>query len=108
MATESKQKASNETFKYGIDDVADALKIKPASARVQLRSKGIKKAGKSYGWNSKAEVEEVVKKLAPKPTEAKKTATVKKITDVKKPTAKPAAKVTKAVAVKEVKKEAVQ
>lgn len=61
---ETKTKATEaETFKYGVEDIAEALEIKPASARVQLRNNNIKKAGKSYGWNSKADMEEVVAKL---------------------------------------------
>lgn len=80
-----------ETFKYGVEDIANALKIKPASARIQLRKGNIEKAGKSYGWNSKTDVDAVVKKLQassePKATakkpEAKK-AEVKK-TEAKKP-----------------------
>lgn len=52
-----------EEFKYGVDDLAKALDIQPASARVALRNHGIEKAGKSYGWNSQKEMDEVVKKL---------------------------------------------
>lgn len=50
-------------FKYGVQDIADELGIKPASVRVQLRNKGIEKAGKSYGWNSKSELKEVISQL---------------------------------------------
>lgn len=50
-------------FKYGVQDIADELGIKPASVRVQLRNKGIEKAGKSYGWNSKTELKEVISEL---------------------------------------------
>ena len=53
-------------FKYGVSDLADALDIKPASVRVQLRNKGIEKAGKSYGWNTKAELNEVIDQLKSK------------------------------------------
>lgn len=52
-----------ETFKYGVDDVAKALNLKPASVRVQLRNQNVTKAGKSYGWNSRADLDEVIKKL---------------------------------------------
>lgn len=51
--------------KYGVSDLADALGIKPASVRVRLRKGGIEKAGKSYGWNTKAELQEVVDALRP-------------------------------------------
>lgn len=50
-------------FKYGVKDLAEELGIKETSVRVQLRNKGIEKAGKSYGWNSKAELKEVVAQL---------------------------------------------
>lgn len=50
-------------FKYGVGDIAEALDLKPASVRVQLRNKGIEKAGKSYGWNTKSELKEVIEQL---------------------------------------------
>jgi len=52
-----------EAMKYGVDDLAAALGIKPASARVRLRNAGIEKAGKSYGWNSQKDLDAVVKSL---------------------------------------------
>lgn len=58
---EAKEKAPE--FKYGVSDVAEALGIKEASVRVQLRNKGIDKAGKSYGWNNQADLKEVIAKL---------------------------------------------
>lgn len=62
-------------FKYGVSDLADKLGIKEASVRVQLRNKGIEKAGKSYGWNTKDELAEVIDELkAEKPAKAKKKA----------------------------------
>lgn len=85
---EKPEKKEAETFKYGVEDVADGLGIKAASARVQLRNHDIKKAGKSYGWNSKAEVEEVVKKIQ---NAAKKTEKADKPEKAEK-AAKPAAK----------------
>lgn len=54
-------------FKYGVSDVGKSLNIKDASVRVQLRNHGVKKAGKSYGWNTKDELDAVIAKLkAPK------------------------------------------
>lgn len=50
-------------FKYGVNELADAMDIEPASARVALRNKGIKKAGRAYGWSTKAELDEVIEKL---------------------------------------------
>lgn len=60
------EKAAEREFKFGVEDIAEALDIKPASVRVQLRNKGIEKAGKSYGWNSKAELKEVIDALKAK------------------------------------------
>lgn len=60
------EKAAEREFKYGVDDIAEALDIKPASVRVQLRNKGIEKAGKSYGWNSQAELKDIVAQLKSK------------------------------------------
>jgi hypothetical protein len=57
-------------FKYGVNELADALGIEPASARVSLRNKGIEKAGRAYGWNTKAELDDVVAKLKTAPAKA--------------------------------------
>lgn len=58
---ETKEKAAE--FKYGVSDVAEALGIKEASVRVQLRNRNVPKAGKSYGWNTQAELKEVIAQL---------------------------------------------
>lgn len=57
------EKATEREFKYGVEELAEELGIKPASVRVQLRNKGIEKAGKQYGWNSKSELKEVIDQL---------------------------------------------
>lgn len=57
------EKTAEREFKFGVEDLAEALDIKPASVRVQLRNKGIEKAGKAYGWNTKAELKEVIDEL---------------------------------------------
>lgn len=57
------EKAAEREFKFGVEDIADKLDIKAASVRVQLRNKGIEKAGKSYGWNTKAELDEVIDQI---------------------------------------------
>lgn len=62
-AEEKPAKPEAPTFKYGVKDLATALDIKEASVRVRLRSAKVPKAGKSYGWNSKAELEEVIKSI---------------------------------------------
>lgn len=57
-----KEKA--EEFKYGVADLQKMLGHgDPASTRVALRKHGIEKAGKSYGWNSKDDLEAVAKKI---------------------------------------------
>ena len=57
------EKTEAPEFKYGVQDLADELGIKPASVRVQLRNNGIEKAGKSYGWNTKKELKEVIDQI---------------------------------------------
>ncbi len=57
-----KEEAAPE-FKYGVQDIADALDLAPASVRVKLRNADIEKAGKSYGWNTKGELKEVIDEL---------------------------------------------
>jgi len=54
---------NKEGFKYGVADLAEQLGIQPASVRVQLRNKGIPKAGKAYGWNTKEELKAVADKV---------------------------------------------
>lgn len=67
------EKTAEREFKFDVEDIAEALDIKPASVRVQLRNKGIEKAGKSYGWNSKADLKEVIDELkAEKPAKKDK------------------------------------
>jgi hypothetical protein len=60
---EKETAAQEREFKFGVEDIADKLGIKPASVRVQLRNKGIEKAGKSYGWDSKSELNEVIDQI---------------------------------------------
>lgn len=66
--------AKDMGFKYGVTDLADAMGIEPASVRVALRNKGIEKAGAAYGWNTKAERDEVIAKLQAKSERAAPTA----------------------------------
>lgn len=44
-------------------DVAEALNVNDATARMKLRNAGIEKAGRSYGWNKQADLKTVVDKL---------------------------------------------
>lgn len=79
--TETKsEKSTAQEFKFGVADLAEELGIEPASVRVQLRNRKIEKAGKSYGWNSKAELKEVVDQLKAKP-EGKKSSKKSKSDD---------------------------
>jgi hypothetical protein len=68
---ESKKEAAPE-FKYGVAELAEKLGIEAASVRVKLRNAGIKKAGKSYGWNTKADLDEVIDELKSDNKPAKK------------------------------------
>lgn len=61
--TKKETKAEAPEFKYGVEDIATELGIKAASVRVQLRNKNIDKAGKAYGWNTKAELDGVISQL---------------------------------------------
>lgn len=49
--------------KYGVPELAEALGVKASSVRVRLRNAKIEKNGKLYGWDSKAEMQEVITKL---------------------------------------------
>lgn len=60
---EKAEKAEAPTFKYGVSDLAEKLDLKEASVRVKLRKNNVDKAGKSYGWNSKSDFDEVVATL---------------------------------------------
>jgi hypothetical protein len=67
------EKAAEREFKFGVEDLAEAMGVKPASVRVQLRNHSIQKAGKSYGWNTKKELEEVMASIkSEKPAKADK------------------------------------
>ena len=59
---EKVEKVETETKPFGISELSEALNVKPASARVRLRAAGIKKAGRSYGWDQ-TEFNQVVSEL---------------------------------------------
>lgn len=46
--------------KYGIAELSEALSIAPASVRVKLRQHNIEKVGGRYGWDTKAEMDDVI------------------------------------------------
>lgn len=57
-------KATKEAPKYGVNDLAEAVGIAPASVRVALRALEVEKnLGNQYGWNTKKDFDEVVKAL---------------------------------------------
>lgn len=65
-ATKEKKKPvppAPPSFKYGIAEVEAATGLKPASIRVALRESSFKKSDRVWGWNTKAEFDEVVKYL---------------------------------------------
>jgi hypothetical protein len=72
------EKVAAPEFKFGVSDVAEKLDLKEASVRVQLRNKGVPKAGKSYGWNTKAELDEVIAQLKSTDEKPAKTGKAKK------------------------------
>ncbi len=84
------EKAAEREFKFGVEELAEKLGIKAASVRVQLRNKGVDKAGKSYGWNTKAELQEVVDTIRAEADEKPAAKKAKPAAKAKK--AKPAAK----------------
>lgn len=49
--------------RYDINYIATALGKKANIVRISLRSKKIKKPGKSYIWPNKSDADEVIKKL---------------------------------------------
>lgn len=72
---EKVEKTAAPEFKYGVAELAEKLGLEAATVRVRLRNANIEKAGKSYGWNTKAELDEVVAELkADKPAKPAKKA----------------------------------
>lgn len=53
-------------YKFDVASLAKKLDIQPASVRVQLRNKKVKKNKDGYGWNSQTDFDKVVKQLSPK------------------------------------------
>lgn len=78
---EKETAAQEREFKFGVEDIAEKLGIKPASVRVQLRNKGIEKAGKSYGWDSKSDLNEVIDQIRSNGDDAEKPAKKSKKAD---------------------------
>lgn len=78
-AKKAAPKAAEKEFKFGVPELAKELGILDSSARVALRNKGIKKNGRSYGWDTREDMLKVAAKLAPEDkAPAKKAAPAKK------------------------------
>lgn len=64
MAKEEKKAApaaeKTPEFKYGVSDLVESTGLQEASVRVALRASGFTRAGRSWGWNSKKEFDEVL------------------------------------------------
>ena len=95
----------DKEFKYSVDDLASLMEVQPATVRVWLRNNGITRTGRSYGWNTKAELDALLKQRddlagSPAPAKAKKAtpAKAKSATPVKAKKATPAKAKTEAPA----------
>jgi len=62
---EKKEKAPG--LKYGINEMSEAMGVAPAGVRVKLRNADIEKVGGRYGWETKAEMNEVIDAIKSKP-----------------------------------------
>ena len=60
MAKEKEEKEVAE-HKYVVEDLAEELGLTPQSTRVFLRSIEAPREGRSYGWDTKAELDSLVK-----------------------------------------------
>lgn len=70
MAKEPKDKEEEADHKYKVDDLADKLGITPQSTRVFLRSIEAEREGRSYGWDTAAELDALVKQYNGRKKEA--------------------------------------
>jgi hypothetical protein len=52
-----------EKYEYDVNTLAEKLGVTAFTTRMKLRDAGIKKAGRSYGWDTKKEFLAVVEKL---------------------------------------------
>jgi transposase-like protein len=57
----AKDKEEDQGSKYVVEDLAEKLGITPQSARVFLRSIEHERTGRSYGWDTAAELDSLVK-----------------------------------------------
>lgn len=77
MAKKEAEKPAKETksaapaAKFGVKDLAEALDIEPAAARIKLRNAKIEKhESGNYGWNTKDELKSIVDQLKVKKEKA--------------------------------------
>lgn len=74
---------TDETMKYGVTEMAEALGVEPMTVRAKLRKSTLTKTGKVWGWKTQKEFDAAVKTLkgsgtteaAPAKTRGKKTET---------------------------------
>lgn len=76
-------KEEKASFKHSVDQLSTSLGVPASSVRVLLRKHKVAKAGRAYGWNSREDFDNVVKKLKgdkakPAPAAAKKPAAAAK------------------------------
>ena len=62
-------KTEEGEMKYGIPALAEALGTEAHLVRARLRTAKVPKAGKKYGWATKADFDAVVKQLKAEPAE---------------------------------------
>lgn len=48
----------------GVSDLAKELKLEPATVRLKLREKKVKRKGRGYAWNTVAELKKVAQQLS--------------------------------------------
>ena len=83
-------KEEKASFKYSVDQLGTALGVNASSVRVLLRRHKVSKAGRAYGWNSREEFDNVVKKLKGDKAKPAATAAKKPAPSAKKPAPAPA------------------
>jgi hypothetical protein len=70
MAKSKEEKEQAVEHKYVVDDLADKIGLTPASTRVFLRSIEAPREGRSYGWDTAAELDALVKQYNSKKKDA--------------------------------------
>lgn len=72
-------KTAKEKAKFGVAELAKAMGVEAATARIALRKNGIKKTpGGHYGWESKEELSSLAEKLKTAPAAKKEKGSAEK------------------------------